>query len=343
MPHDLLPHPRETPAVVFDHPGPPEVLHWGSAQLREVGPHDVAIDVHAAGVNNADLLQRRGAYAVPAHAPDTLGLECAGRIAQVGSQVQEWEVGDAVCALLVGGGYAQRVVVPAAQVLPLPSGMDFVHAAALPEAVCTVYSTLAMTAGVGPGDTVLVHGGGSGIGTTAIQWALAVGARVLATAGSDAKVQRVADLGATAINYRTSDFVDEVLRATGGRGVDAVLDIVGVPYLARNIECLAPDGHLVIIGGDVSTASLDLSLLQKRRARISVTTLRARSDEQKAAIVRAVRDRVWPHVEAGRLTPVIDTVLPATDAARAHELLSAGGTFGKVVLQFSDPGSSINC
>lgn len=323
-----------TTAIAFDRPGGPHVLTWRSSELPAPGPHDVVVDVHAAGVNNADLLQRQGLYPVPPDAPATLGLECSGRLSWVGPQVEDWQIGDEVCALLIGGGYAEQVVVPAAQLLPKPADLSFAQAAALPEALCTVYSNLAMTARVTRGSRLLVHGGGSGIGTTAIQWAKALGATVLTTVGSDGKGQRALELGAdTVINYREQDFPTVVLRETGGYGVDAILDIVGAPYLRANVDCLAPGGHLVVIGGRVDgTGRLEMGTLMAKRASVSATMLRPRPKAEKAAVVDGVRRHAWPLVEAGLIVPVVDTVLPIQEAAEAHQLLASGRTFGKVVL-----------
>jgi len=321
-------------AVTFARPGGPEVLVWGDAELAAPGPGEVVVEVHAAGINNADLLQRRGNYAVPEGASPILGLEVSGVVSALGTGVVAWAVGDEVCGLLAGGGYAERVVVPADLLLPVPAGVGLVAAAALPEAACTVYSNLAMTADLRPGQTVLVHGGGSGIGTFAIQWATAVGAHVVTTAGSDRKLARCLELGAdTAVNYRTEDFVARTLEATGGRGADVVLDIVGGDYLARNLDALALDGHLVMIANPGGTRPpLDIGLLMNKRASVSATTLRARPHAQKAAIVAAVRAEVWPLVSAGRIRPVVDSVFPMDAAAAGHELLAGGGAVGKVLL-----------
>ena len=321
-------------AVTFSRPGGPEVLAWGDADIEAPGPRDVVIDVHAAGINNADLLQRRGAYPVPAGASPILGLEVAGVVSALGSEVTSWSVGDEVCALLAGGGYAERVVVSADLVLPVPGGVGLVSAAALPEAACTVYSNLAMTAALRPGQTLLVHGGGSGIGTFAIQWAKAIGARVVTTAGGDRKLAHSLALGAdVAVNYRDDDFVAGTLEATDGRGADVVLDIVGGDYLARNLDALAPDGHLVMIANPGGTRPpLDIGLLMNKRASVSATTLRARPHGQKAAIVAAVRAEVWPLVADGRIRPIVDSVFAMDDAAGGHELLAAGGAIGKVLL-----------
>lgn len=323
-------------AIVFDAPGAPEVLRWRTVEPATPGPGEIVIAVAAAGVNNADLMQRRGKYPLSPDAPTVLGLECAGTISAVGSDVVAWAVGDRVCALLDGGGYADEVVVPATQVMPVPAGLSLIEAAAVPEVACTVYSNLAIVAGLTAGGTVLVHGAGGGIGTFAVQWAAALGADVITTAGSDGKVRTGLDLGArVAINYRTEDFVSACLAATDGRGVDAILDVVGSDYLARNVECLAPDGHLVVIGGETTPTLLDLGLLMSKRASVTATMLRGRPAEQKAAIVAGVTRDVLPMFGSGAVRVVIDTVVPLPDAARAHTLLESRHTVGKVVLSNS--------
>jgi len=323
-----------TSAILFDQPGPPEVLRWTPVDPVRPAPQDVVIHIAAAGVNNADLMQRRGRYPVPAWAPRPLGLECAGVITAVGAEVTGWAPGDEVCALLDGGGYADEVAVPGTQVMPIPSGLSLLEAAAVPEVAATVYSNLAMVAGLTAGHTVLIHGAGGGIGTFAIQWAAAIGATVITTAGSDAKVQAGLQLGAdTAINYRTHDFVAETLAATGGRGVDAILDVVGADYLERNVATLAPDGHLVVIGGSTAPAPLDLGLLMSKRASVSATMLRARPVDQKAAIIAGVTRDVLPLFSSGAIRVVVDTVIPMAEAARAHALLESKGTVGKVILE----------
>lgn len=322
-----------TSAVLFDRPGPPEVLYWRTVDPVHPGPNEVVISVAAAGVNNADLMQRRGRYPVPAWAPRPLGLECAGTITAVGSAVTDWSPGDQVCALLDGGGYADEVAVPAAQVMPVPAGLTLLEAAAVPEVSATVYSNLAMIAGLTEGQTVLVHGAGGGIGTFAIQWAAAIGAHVITTAGSDDKVRTGLGLGAqTAINYRSQDFVAATLAATNGRGVDAILDVVGSDYLGRNVECLAPDGHLVIIGGSTAPAPLDLGLLMSKRASVTATMLRARPARQKADIIAGVTRDVLPLFGTGAVRVVVNAVVPMAEAARAHQLLESGRTVGKVIL-----------
>jgi putative PIG3 family NAD(P)H quinone oxidoreductase len=320
-------------AILFDQPGPPSVLRWRPVEPLHPGPHEVVVKIAAAGVNNADLLQRRGHYPVPSWAPRPLGLECAGTITEVGVGVTAWSPGDQVCALLDGGGYADEVVVPATQVLPIPSGLTVVEAAAVPEVAATVYSNLAMVARLTCGQSVLIHGAGGGIGTFAIQWATAIGAHVITTAGSESKARAGLDLGAqTAINYREQDFVAATLAATKGRGVDAILDVVGSDYLGRNVECLAPDGHLVTIGGDTAPALLDLGLLMSKRASVSATMLRARPVHQKADIIAGVIRDVLPLFDTGAIRVVVDTIVPMSDAARAHELLESKRTVGKVIL-----------
>ena len=324
-------------AVVVREPGGPEVLTVEELPDPTPGPGEVLIDVAAAGINRSDLLQRRGGYAPPAGASPLIGLECSGRIAAVGSGVEGYAVGDEVCALLTGGGYAERVVVPAGQVLPRPEGVSLVEAAALPETVCTVWSNVFMLAGLRPDETLLVHGGGSGIGTTAIQLGKAMGARVLTTVGSDAKADRCRELGAdVAINYREVDFVDVVRQATDGHGADVILDIVGAAYLPRNVQALATEGRLVVIGlMGGSGAELDLSALLAKRAAILATLLRPRPVEEKAAIVASVVENVWPLVADGHLRPIVDRVFPFEEAARAHRLVEASDHIGKVLLTTS--------
>lgn len=326
-----------TGAAIFERPGPPEVLEWRPVAPIRPGPGEVLIAVAAAGVNNADLLQRRGQYPLPPGPSRPLGLECSGTVIAVGDGVTTWSPGDEVCALLDGGGYADEVAVPAAQVMPIPTGLTLVEAAAIPEVAATVYSNLAMVAGLTAGHTVLIHGAGGGIGTFAIQWATAIGARVITTAGSDDKVRVGRELGAvTAINYRTTDFVAATLAATDGRGVDAILDVVGADYLGRNLECLADDGHLVIIGGDTTAAPLDIGQLMVKRASVSATMLRRRPPGQKAEIVAGVVRDVLPLFASGAVRVVVDTVVPIADAARAHRLLESKATVGKVVLTHDD-------
>lgn len=319
-------------AITIAEPGGPEVLTWATVPDPEPGPGEVLLDVAASAVNRADLMQRQGLYPPPPGASPYLGLECAGRIAALGDKVSGWAVGDAVCALLSGGGYATKVAVPAGQLLPIPAGLDATGAAALPEVACTVWSTVGDIARLGKGDTFLVHGGSSGIGTHAIQLGVALGARVLCTAGSAGKLAACRELGAdVTINYRDEDFVRRVTDDAGG--ADVILDVVGAPYLARNIEALAPNGRLVIIGMQGGTRTeFDLGALVRKRASVIGATLRARPVAEKAAIVARVREVVWPLVGSGAVKPVIDRVIPMRDAAEAHRRVEEGSHIGKVVL-----------
>ena len=322
-------------ATVIVEPGGPDVLTWAEvADPPPPGPGEVTLAVAATAVNRADLLQRQGFYPPPAGAPPYPGLECSGTVVAIGPDVVGWAVGDAVCALLAGGGYAERVNAPAGQLLPAPTGVDLVSAAALPEVACTVWSNVFMLAGLRAGERLLVHGGGSGIGTLAIQLGRAAGAFVLVTAGSAAKLERCAELGAhIGINYRESDFVEAVRAATDGHGADVILDLMGASYLGRNVDALAVNGRLVVIGlQGGAKAELDLGKLLGKRAAILATTLRARPGAEKDAIVAAVREHVWPLIEAGTVRPVVDRVLPIADAADAHRLIESGGAFGKVLL-----------
>jgi putative PIG3 family NAD(P)H quinone oxidoreductase len=321
-------------AVVITEPGGPEVLRWLDVPDPVPGPGEVVIDVVAAGVNRADLMQRQGLYPPPPGAPPYPGLECAGRVRAVGEQVTSWRPGDEVCALLAGGGYAEQVVAPADQLLPVPRNTGTVAAAAFPEAVCTVYANVFQVAGLTAGEMLLVHGGSSGIGTMAIQLAKAFGARVACTAGTPEKLARCRALGAdVAINYRTEDFVAVIQEATGGAGADVILDIMGAAYLARNLAALATNGRLAIIGRQGgSRAEIDLGVLQGKRASLYATTLRARPKPEKAAVVAAVREHVWPLIDAGKVEPVVDRELPMSQAAQAHRVMAAGQHVGKILL-----------
>jgi len=321
-------------AVVLTGAGGPEVMRWDQVPDPEPGPGDVLVDVVASAVNRADLLQRQGLYDPPPGTSPYLGLECSGRVAALGDGVEGWAVGDEVCALLAGGGYAEKVAVPAGQVLPLPTGVDLVEAAGLPEVTCTVWSNVFMLAGLRPGETLLVHGGASGIGTMAIQLGRAMQATVAVTAGSPEKLARCRDLGAQVlVDYREEDFVEQVRAATDGRGADVVLDLIGAKYLARNVEVLATSGRLVVIGLQGGTrAELDLGLLMRKRAAVLATVLRARPTEEKAAVVASVREHVWPLIGSGAVRPVIDRVLSMADAGEAHRVLESGENVGKVLL-----------
>ncbi|AWK70607.1 NAD(P)H-quinone oxidoreductase [Rhodococcus oxybenzonivorans] len=324
-------------AITIDQPGGPEVMRWAEQPDPELLPGHVLIDVAATAVNRADLTQRQGFYPPPPGASDILGLECSGIVAEVGDGVSEWSVGDHVCALLAGGGYAERVAVPATQLLPVPKGVDLLVAASLPEVACTVWSNVVMRAGLSRGDVLLVHGGGGGIGTHAIQVGVALGARVAVTAGSEAKLERCRELGADIlVNYREADFAEEVKKATDGHGADVILDNMGGSYLGRNIDALASDGRLVIIGFQGGRkGELDLTRLFAKRGNITATGLRGRPEngrESKAEIVADVRNRLWPLITEGAIQPVVSAELPITEAPRGHELLDSPETVGKVIL-----------
>ncbi|MBM7517912.1 NAD(P)H-quinone oxidoreductase [Nocardioides nitrophenolicus] len=321
-------------AVTQSAPGGPETLVVTELPDPVPGPGEVLLDVAATAVNRADLLQRQGFYPPPPGASDVIGLECSGTVAALGEGVTGVTVGDRVCALLAGGGYASRVVVPAGQLLPVPDGVDLVTAAALPEVACTVWSNVFMIAGLRPGDVFLVHGGGGGIGTFAIQLAAASGARVFTTAGSPEKLARCRELGAeVAIDYRTEDFVEVVRAATGGAGADVVLDNMGAKYLARNVDVLADEGRLVVIGMQGGTkAELDLGRLLSKRGAVIATALRSRPVEGKARICASVVEHVWPLVADGTILPVVSAVLPLDDVAEAHRMIESGAAVGKVLL-----------
>lgn len=322
-------------AVTAPTPGGPDSLVLGDAPDPEVADDEVLVEVVAAGVNRADLLQRAGRYPPPPGESSVLGLECSGRVVAVGRGVEGWKPGDEVCALLAGGGYAERVVVPVGQLMPVPQGVSLVDAAALPEAACTVWSNLVMVGRLGRGQSVLVHGGGSGIGTMAVQVARLLGSTAIVTCGSGRKVDACLALGAQhGINYREQDFVDEVRRLTDGRGVDVILDVMGAKYLASNIRALATGGRLVVIGlQGGTTAELDLGRLLAQRASVHGTTLRSRPRAEKAEIVAGTVEGVWPAIERGDVRPVIDRVVPWNAVADAHRALESGETIGKVVLQ----------
>ncbi|MER6284993.1 NAD(P)H-quinone oxidoreductase [Streptomyces sviceus] len=321
-------------AITIPEPGGPEALVWSEVPDAVPGEGEVLVEVVAGAVNRADILQRQGFYNPPPGASPYPGLECSGRIVEIGPGVSGWAVGDEVCALLAGGGYAEKVAVPAGQLLPVPKDLDVKRAAALPEVVCTVWSNVFMVAHLRPGETLLVHGGSSGIGTMAIQLAKAVGAKVAVTAGTPEKLERCAELGADIlINYREQDFVEEVRKATDGAGADVILDNMGAKYLDRNVNALAVNGRLAIIGmqGGVK-GELNIATLLNKRAAISATSLRARPPAEKTAIVAAVREHVWPLLDAGHIRPVVDRELPMSDAAAAHRVVEESGHIGKVLL-----------
>ena len=318
-------------AVVATEAGGPDVLSVGEVDDPRPGPGEVLVDVVATAVNRADTLQRQGFYPPPPGAPDTIGLECSGRVAALGEGIEGWSVGDEVCALLAGGGYAAQVAVPVGQVMPVPNGVGLVEAAALPEVAATVWSNVFMTAHLQRGERFLVHGGAGGIGTMAIQLAAARGAEVFTTAGSPEKLELCRSLGASrAIDYREEDFV-EILTEAGG--ADVILDNMGAKYLGRNVSALATGGRLVIIGMQGgSKGELDINALLRKRASITATTLRARPVAEKAAICCGVVENVWPLVAAGAIRPVVETTMPLEDVARAHQLMDDGTHAGKILL-----------
>jgi putative PIG3 family NAD(P)H quinone oxidoreductase len=321
-------------AITIPEPGDADSLLLDEVPEPEVGAGQVIIDVAAAGVNRADVMQRLGHYPPPPGASDYPGLEVSGRIAALGDGVEGWQVGDEVCALIDGGGYAERVVAPAEQLLPVPRGVSLVDAAGLPEVTCTVWSNVFLVANIQPGQVLLVHGGSSGIGTMAIQLAKAVGARVAVTAGSREKLDYCASLGADIlVNYRDEDFVESVREQTGGHGADVILDNMGAKYLPRNVDLLAPGGRLVTIGlMGGRRAELDLGTLLAKRGAVIATSLRSRPPTEKAAIVAAVREHVWPLIEAGQVRPVIHSRHPLEHAAEAHREMEASGHIGKILL-----------
>ncbi|MEV7125051.1 NAD(P)H-quinone oxidoreductase [Streptomyces sp. NPDC093260] len=321
-------------AITIPEPGGPEALVWDEVPDPVPGEGEVLVEVVASAVNRADILQRQGNYQPPPGASPYPGLECSGRIAALGPGVSGWAVGDEVCALLAGGGYAEKVAVPSGQLLPVPEGVDLRQAAALPEVVCTVWSNVFMVAHLRPAETLLVHGGSSGIGTMAIQLAKAAGARVAVTAGTKEKLDYCAELGADIlINYREQDFVEEIRRATDGAGADVILDNMGAKYLDRNVRALAVNGRLAIIGlQGGAKGELNIGALLGKRAAISATSLRARPLGEKAAIVAAVREHVWPLITDGRVRPVVDREVPLSDAATAQRIVEESGHIGKVLL-----------
>ncbi|SET61379.1 NAD(P)H-quinone oxidoreductase [Oceanicella actignis] len=327
LPTDML-------AVEIARPGGPEALTPARRPIPTPEQGQILIKVEAAGVNRPDVLQRAGAYPPPPGASDLPGLECAGQVVAVGPGVDRWKPGDRVCALLPGGGYAEYALTHADHALPIPAGLTAVEAAALPETFFTVWTNVFDRARLRDGETFLVHGGSSGIGSTAIQLARAFGARVFATVGSEEKAAFCRALGAElAINYKTEDFVEAVRGATGGRGVDVILDMVGGEYLARDVAALADDGRLVMIaflGG--SKATLNFAPVMVRRLTITGSTLRPQSIEAKAAIARALEAHVWPLIEAGRVGPRVHATFPLAEAARAHELMESSAHMGKIVL-----------
>ena len=326
--------PQTMRAVEITQPGKPEVLKIGTRPVPQPKAGEVLIKVAAAGINRPDVLQRTGNYPVPPGASDIPGLELAGSIVALGDGVKDWRVGDTVTALVQGGGYAEYCTAPAPQCLPIPKGLSAIEAASLPETFFTVWSNVFDRAGLKPGESFLVQGGSSGIGVSAIQMVKALGHKVFATAGSAEKCEACVKLGADhAINYRTEDFAAVVKEATGGRGVDVILDMVAGEYVDRELKCLADDGRIVLIaflGG--SKATLNLNDILRRRLTLTGSTLRPRPVEFKAAIARSLREKIWPLIEAGKIKPVIYKTFPLAEAAQAHTLMESGAHIGKIVL-----------
>lgn len=331
MPHSL---PSAMLAIEIAQPGGPEVLRPVRRSVPTPGEGEVLVRVAAAGINRPDVMQRQGRYPPPPGASDIPGLEIAGSVAAVGPGVESPSIGDRVCALVTGGGYAEYCIAPAPLCLPLPVGFDEVQAASLPETVFTVWTNVFDRGRLAPGESLLVHGGTSGIGVSAIQIARALGSTVYATAGTPEKCRACGALGAVAINYRSEDFVEAVQRLSGGRGIDVILDMVGGDYLPRNLACLATDGRLmqIAVQGGVK-AEINLWTVMAKRLTVTGSTLRSRSVAEKAAIAAAVRERVWPLLESGAVRPVIHAEFPLEAAAEAHRVMESGQHIGKLVLR----------
>ena len=321
-------------AVTIPEPGGPDALVLDDVPEPMPGPGEVVVDVVAAGVNRADVMQRQGHYNPPPGSSAYPGLEVSGRIGRLGDGVEGWSVGDEVCALLTGGGYAEKVTVPMGQLMPIPSGVSLEDAAGLPEVTCTVWSNVFMTANLQPGEVLLVHGGGSGIGTMAVQLGREVGARVAVTAGSPEKLEVCRGLGASIlVNYRSDDFAEVVRAATDGHGADVILDNIGAKYLAPNVKLLAENGRLVVIGLQGGrSGEIDLGAMLAKRCALIATTLRGRPAAEKATIVAAVREHVWPLVADGRVRPIVHARYPLAEAARAHREMEASTHVGKLLL-----------
>jgi NADPH:quinone reductase len=327
--------PKEMTLIEITTPGGPEVLQPRQAAVPEAGPGEILIRVHAAGVNRPDALQRAGKYPMKPGMSPIPGLEVAGEVVALGDGVSEYAIGDKVCALTNGGGYAQFCAVPAGQALPIPEGMDWIQAAAVPETFFTVWANLFGLGDAHTGQRVLIHGGTSGIGTTALMLCREFGIQAFATAGSADKCAAIAKLGAEPINYREQDFADVIAQQTDGHGVDVILDIMGASYLNNNLKSLAMDGHLVMLGflGGGKAHDVDLLSILAKRAVITGSLLRARTGAEKAAIAEQLREYIWPVLTAGRCLPIIDKVYPYTDADQAHARMESGDHIGKIVLQ----------
>jgi NADPH2:quinone reductase len=321
-------------AIQIDKPGGPEVLQPAERPRPEPRPHEILVKIAAAGVNRPDVLQRMGLYTVPPDASDLPGLEIAGEVVACGSAVTRWKVGDKVCALTHGGGYAEFCVTPEVQALPVPKGLSMAEAASLPETFFTVWSNVFDRGRLAPGETLLVQGGTSGIGVTAIQMAVAMGNRVFATAGTDEKCAACVQLGAEqAFNYKTADFVAGVKAATGGKGVDVILDMAAGDFVPKELKALADDGRLVFIAFlRGPKTELDVNELMRRRLTVTGSTLRPRPVEFKGAIARNLREKIWPLIEAGKIKPVIYKTFPLAQATEAHKLMESSQHIGKIVL-----------
>jgi NADPH2:quinone reductase len=326
--------PPKMRAVEIQKPGGPEVLTPTERPTPTPKPNEILIRVAAAGVNRPDIMQRMGRYPVPPDASDLPGLEVAGEVVACGASVKMWKVGDKVCALVHGGGYAEYCVTPDVQALPVPKGLSMADAASLPETFFTVWSNVYDRGRLQPGETLLVQGGSSGIGVTAIQMAVAMGNRVFATAGSDEKCAACVKLGAEkAINYRTQDFAEEIKKATGGKGVNVILDMVGGDYVPRELQCLAEEGRLIFIAFLRGTKTeMDIMEVMRKRLFISGSMLRPRPIEFKGAIATSLRERIWPLIEAGKIKPVIYKTFPLANASEAHKLMESSEHVGKIVL-----------
>jgi len=321
--------------------GAPDVLYLASAETPQPKSGEVLIHVHAAGINRPDILQRQGLYPAPADASPILGLEVAGEIAEIGKDVVDWKIGDKVCALVNGGGYAEYAIAPAAQCLTIPDNFSFIQAAALPETVFTVWHNLFQRVQLKTGEILLVHGGTSGIGTTAIQLAIAFGVKVFATAGSVEKCQTIESLGAVAINYRKQDFVAEVKSKTQRQGVNVILDMVGGDYIQRNFSAAAKDGRIVNIAFlNGSKTELDLMPLMLKRLMLTGSTLRAQSAQVKTGIAQELKQQVWPLLNQQKIKPIIDSVFPFGEVAKAHERMESSQHIGKIVLTLGESSSS---
>lgn len=326
-------------AVMLPRFGGPEAFAWANTPVPRAGPGEIVLRARAAALNYADLLQRRGTYGIEQSLPRIIGYECSGIVAEIGGGVTGWSIGDEACALVSEGAYAEFVVVPVAQLLPVPKGVDLLSAAALPEAACTVWSNVFDLGALKPGESLLVHGGAGGIGSFAIQVAKAIGARVFATAGSPEKLQRCRDFGVDrAISYADEDFAAVIEAETAGRGVDVILDNMGAAYLGRNVASLAFDGRIAMIGLQGGReATVALGAMMRKRASLFTTSLRDRPAQAKARIVAGVLRDLWPHLASGAIRPVVDRSFPLAEAEAAHRYMESGSHVGKILLTSPKP------